>query len=198
MKNRALFENLYSEVQLAATGSSSSQIAISWNVISGPSGNGGSPITHFEYSTNNGSSWSSTGSTSLSHTISGLSANTTYTIRVRAVNINGAGGASASKAALTYPPNLTVSPSISVSNQSSTVDLTGFWPNSVPPNSGSLTYDWEFYYDGPPGYFDSSGNTTNTNVTHTSTNYGAWPWAIRVRTRNSTGTSDWAISSWNS
>jgi len=185
-------------VQLAATGSSSSQIAISWNVISGPSGNGGSPITHFEYSTNNGSSWSSTGSTSLSHTISGLSANTTYTIRVRAVNINGAGGASASKAALTYPPNLTVSPSISVSNQSSTVDLTGFWPNSVPPNSGSLTYDWEFYYDGPPGYFDSSGNTTNTNVTHTSTNYGAWPWAIRVRTRNSTGTSDWAISSWNS
>lgn len=55
---------------------------------------GGSAITDYQYSTDNGSTWSSFGSTLQSQTIIGLVDQTLYNIRVRAVNAVGSGTAS--------------------------------------------------------------------------------------------------------
>ena len=55
---------------------------------------GGSAITDYEYSTDNGSTWVSFGSTGQSLTISGLTDGTLYDIKVRAVNGVGNGAAS--------------------------------------------------------------------------------------------------------
>jgi hypothetical protein len=55
---------------------------------------GGSAITGYQYSTNNGATWSSFGSTLQSQTITGLVDQKLYNIRVRAVNAVGNGPAS--------------------------------------------------------------------------------------------------------
>ncbi|GEM_PF-1467887 len=55
---------------------------------------GGSSITDYQYSTDNGSTWSSFGSTRQSQIITGLVNSTLYNIRVRAVNAVGSGTAS--------------------------------------------------------------------------------------------------------
>jgi hypothetical protein len=49
-----------------------------------PSGNGGTPITDYEYSTNDGSTWTSAGSVTSPIVISGLTNGTSYTVRLRA------------------------------------------------------------------------------------------------------------------
>jgi len=69
---------------------------LSWST---PASNGGSAIARYQVSTNSGMSWVNA-SSSTSHTFTGLSAGTTYTFRVRAVNSTGA-GASASVTART-------------------------------------------------------------------------------------------------
>lgn len=55
---------------------------------------GGSAITDYEYSTDNGSTWVSFGSTGQSLTVSGLTDGTRYDVKVRAVNGVGNGAAS--------------------------------------------------------------------------------------------------------
>ncbi|AGZ42862.1 fibronectin type III domain-containing protein [Actinoplanes friuliensis] len=66
--------------------------------FSPPAGNGGSAITGYEVSTNNGTSWAAltvTGSTTRTGTVTGLTNGTAYTVRVRALNAIGNGAASA-------------------------------------------------------------------------------------------------------
>ncbi len=75
------------------------RILINWNA---PSNDGGTGITGYQFSTNNGGSWTNTNSTSTSRTISGLSAGVTYIIRVRAVNSVGAGNQSNSRSDTTF------------------------------------------------------------------------------------------------
>lgn len=75
---------------LAAT-PGSGQLALTWTA---PTNTGGSPITGYQVSTNNGSNWTDTGSTSTSHTVTGLTNGTSYTFKVRAVNGIGEGAAS--------------------------------------------------------------------------------------------------------
>jgi len=67
-----------------------SQIALSWTA---PSSNGGSPITEYQVSSNNGSSWV-TASSNTSHTFTGLTGGTSYNFLVRAVNAAGNGATS--------------------------------------------------------------------------------------------------------
>ena len=72
-----------------------------------PDNNGGFSIANYEYSTNNGSSWTalSPPSVSDSMTISGLTNSTTYQIKLRAVTPYGSGAASS---ALAVTPGVTV------------------------------------------------------------------------------------------
>jgi len=66
------------------------QVILNW---SAPSSNGGTAITRYEVSSNNGSTWTtaSGGANSRSHTFTSLTNGTSYTFRVRAVNAVGAG-----------------------------------------------------------------------------------------------------------
>ncbi len=54
-----------------------------------PASDGGSAITGYDYSTNDGTTWTSTAATSSPITITGLSHGTTYLVKLRAVNDNG-------------------------------------------------------------------------------------------------------------
>jgi hypothetical protein len=78
-----------------------------------PTFNGGLPITNYEYSTDNGSTWKSAGSTTspisittVSGSSSNLSAATSYTVRLRAINPLGS-GTSSSGSAKTTPTEVT-------------------------------------------------------------------------------------------
>jgi hypothetical protein len=94
-----------------------------------PSFNGGLTITDYEYSTDNGSTWKSAGSTTspisittVSGSSSNLSAATSYTVRLRAVNPLGSGAASSSSARTT--PTAVTSYTIRVYNNRGTETLT--------------------------------------------------------------------------
>ena len=76
-----------------------------------PASNGGSPITNYEYSTDNGATWitPSTAITSSPLIISsGLINYTTYQVKIRAVNVNGSGTASAAVSLLPSTSNIGV------------------------------------------------------------------------------------------
>jgi hypothetical protein len=94
-----------------------------------PTFNGGAGITDYEYSTDNGSTWKSSGSTTspisittVSSSSSNLSAATEYTVRLRAVNFLGSGTASSSSARTT--PTAVTSYTIRVYNNRGTETLT--------------------------------------------------------------------------
>jgi predicted RNA-binding protein with TRAM domain len=59
-----------------------------------PESNGGSAITDYDYSTDNGATWTSASSTSSPIVITGLSNGTVYNVKLRAVNVAGDGAAS--------------------------------------------------------------------------------------------------------
>jgi Fibronectin type III domain len=108
---------------LVATAISSSQINLSWST---PSNNGGSAITGYEIerSTDGGTTWSNiqsnTGSTATTYSDTGLTASTTYTYRVSAINSVGTSGPS-NTAATTFAI-LTVNSQDMLGNQ-----ITGLW-----------------------------------------------------------------------
>ncbi|MEY4009838.1 MAG: hypothetical protein RLZZ93_530, partial [Actinomycetota bacterium] len=60
--------------------------------------NGGASLTAYEYSTDDGTTWTSTGSTSTSITIPSLTNGTTYQVKVRAANRMGSGAESGATA----------------------------------------------------------------------------------------------------
>jgi hypothetical protein len=59
-----------------------------------PTNSGTSAISDYEYSTDNGSTWTLSGSTTSPITISGLTNNTTYQVKLRAKNTSGSGNPS--------------------------------------------------------------------------------------------------------
>jgi len=94
-----------------------------------PTFNGGAGITDYEYSTDDGSTWKSSGSTTspisittLSSSSSNLSAATEYTVKLRAVNFLGSGTASSN--ALRTTPTAVTSYTIRLYNNRGTETLT--------------------------------------------------------------------------
>ncbi len=69
------------------------QLSVAFTV---PSSDGGSAITDYEYSIDNGATWLSADSTSSPIVITGLTNGTVYNVKLRAVNAEGNGSASAS------------------------------------------------------------------------------------------------------
>ena len=80
---------------------SSTQLVVNFTT---PSNDGGSPITNYKYSTNNGLTFFSAGTTSSPITISGLNPNTGYQVVIRAVNVIGDGAISSPISATTTTP----------------------------------------------------------------------------------------------
>lgn len=69
-----------------------------------PSSDGGAAITGYQYSTDNGSTWASSGSTTSPIVITGLSNGTAYNVKLRAVNSAGDGTASSAVSATPVQP----------------------------------------------------------------------------------------------
>jgi hypothetical protein len=83
-------------LQVDAVGNGSASIS-----FLAPASDGGSPISNYEYSTNNGGSWTprSPISTSTSFTLTGLVNGVSYQVKVRAVNFVGSGAESSAATA---------------------------------------------------------------------------------------------------
>lgn len=89
---------------LAAT-AGDGQVSLSW---SAPGSDGGSPITRYEYSVFDGTSWTgfvTTGGTVTAYVVTGLANGTAYSFRVRAVSDAGAGTASDAASATPAAPS---------------------------------------------------------------------------------------------
>ena len=85
-----------------------------------PASNGGAPILRYEYELDFSGTWTSTGGTASSYTVTGLTNGQFYTFRVRAVNRVGAGLASSSQSAT--PTSTVVAPD--------ELDFSGTWTST--------------------------------------------------------------------
>lgn len=151
-----------------------------------PAFNGGLPITDYEYSTDNGSTWKSSGSTSspiaittVSSSSSLLSANTSYTIRLRAVNLLGT-GAQTSGSPKTTPESIT-SYTVRVYDNYPTNDelvetVTGHSTLSITRSHYKAERDWSVTVaavnsNGTGTYSDESDNSTGWRYTSYNADY---------------------------
>ena len=134
----------------------------------------------------------SSSSTTISHTVSGLTNGTAYTFQVRARNLTGNGppsnGASATPAAVPSKPGL---PTLTVGN----AQLTVSWV--APAANGASISDYDVRYRA-----GNSGPWTEWNDTDTGTTIGATitgltngqSYQVQVRATNSVGNSQWSNS----
>ncbi|EPR76563.1 fibronectin type III [Leifsonia rubra CMS 76R] len=122
--------------------------------------NGGSAITSYEYSIDNGSHWVATGTLGTSFVASGLSNGTAYPVQVRA--INSVGGGVVSAVVTGTPVGLPGQASISEvvrSNQTLTVSV------SVVDTGGSPATAWEYSTDAGTSWSTASGTVSPLTLT---------------------------------
>lgn len=158
-----------------------------------PTSDGGAAITNYQFSTNNGSSWTtrSPASTTSPLIITGLSNGVSYPVRLRAVNSAGAGAASlsmsgtpvASVAPPAAPMNLTAT-----AQSSSRVDLT--WTDA---SSNETSFLIESCIGGSCTAFQQIGSTGAGAVTYQHTGLTAGTThSYRVRASNGAGYSGYS------
>ena len=105
--------------------------------------NGGSAILHYEYQLGSSGTWTSTGTTDTSFTIAGLTNGVAATLRVRAVNVAGAGSASAERTST--PRSVPGAPAIAtVALDTGAIDV----DFSVGSDGGSAITDYQYSLDG--------------------------------------------------
>jgi len=144
------------------------------------SGTGGSAITSYQVSSDGGTTWV-TASSNTSHTFTGLTNGTNYTLSVRAVNIMG-GGAQAN---LTVRPSATATipnapRSFTATPGDRQVTLSWIAPSS---NGGAAITSYQISRDGGVTWVTASSNTSHTLTGLTNgTSY-----SFHVRAVNSAG-----------
>jgi hypothetical protein len=129
----------------APTGLSASsgtgQASLTW---SAPASNGGKNITnyYYQYSSDNGSNWSTatlTGSTATSKTVTGLTNGTSYIFRVAAVNTIGTGSYSSNSASVT-PQGISIT-----AQPVGGLDYCGNGLSVTASGATGLSYQWQYY-----------------------------------------------------
>ena len=152
------------------------QVMLSWVQPSG-----GAALTHYEYELDGSGTWTSTGGTATSYTVTGLTNGQAYTFRVRAVNSAGASTASNSRTATptTTVPDAPTGLSFTPGDQQVTLRWT------APTNDGGepITH-YEYEQDGS-GTWTSTGGTATSYTVRNLTNGQAY--RFRVRAVNSIG-----------
>ena len=152
------------------------QVRLSWVQPSG-----GAALTHYEYEQDGSGTWTSTGGTATSHTVTGLNNGQTYTFRVRAVNSAGASAPSGSRTATPTTTEPEAPESLSATPGDGQVTLR--W--RAPTNDGGepITH-YEYELDGS-GTWISTGSTAPSH-TVTGLNNGQ-TYTFRVRAVSALG-----------
>ncbi len=193
------------EIVMPATGlrvtAGTGQLALAW-AASGDSGGRGASVTGYQvqYKTTSATNWTDVthSGTTTSATISGLTAATSYDVRVRALNGISPGSAWATgqgTTTQTTPPNnnnAPLKPSAPTVSGASTTSVNVSW--SAPTNTGRpaiTSYDLR-YRAGSSGQW-SNGPQDQTGTTATISGLTAGTsYQVQVRATNAAGDSDWS------
>jgi hypothetical protein len=152
-----------------------------------PVSDGGSPITGYTVTSNpSGGLDNNAGSTSLSHTITGLNNGTAYTFTVSATNSVGTGSASASSGPVT-PLGPTTVPGPPTSVQATGGNAQASVSFHAPNSNGGSTITGYTVTAVPPDGIDTDAGTTATNHTVIGLTNGT-SYSFRVTATNGVGT----------
>ncbi|MGO8826497.1 MAG: fibronectin type III domain-containing protein [Acidimicrobiales bacterium] len=160
-----------------------------------PGSDGGSTITGYRYSTDDGTTWTTTSTTSPVAVI-GLSDGATYTFELEATNVSGNGAPATTSFNTTAPPSAPVIGSIASGDEALTVSF------AAPASGGSPITDYDWSTDGGTNWYseDAAGtpcqdtsdtvtcavDTLSTDGQTPLTNGVSYP--IQVRAVNAVGT----------
>jgi hypothetical protein len=169
-------------VPSAPTITSITPVAGQLNVnFTAPSNNGGSSITNYQYSTNNGSTFTNAGRTTSPITIAGLTDGTTYQVIIRAVNSLGNGNNSnmVSATPVTTPSTPRID-SITPGSTQLTVNFT------APNNGGSPITNYQYSINNGDSFTSVTPLTTTSPITITGLTNGT-QYLVVIRAVNSVG-----------
>ena len=127
------------------------QVLLSWDA---PASDGGSAITKYQVSQDDGASWTDVDKETTTHTFTGLTNGTEYTFRVRAVNIKGAGAEASVKATPQAAPVVTHTVNFysnGVLHASKTVTSGDALGANWPDNPTRHGYNFAGWFTGPNG-----------------------------------------------
>ena len=148
-----------------------------------PASNGGAPILRYEYELDFSDTWTSTGGTATSYTVTGLTNGQSYTFRVRALNRVGAGLASSSQSAT--PTSTVVAPDAPF-GLSATPGNRQVMLSWVQPSGGAALTHYEYEQDGSVTWTSTGGTAPSHTVTGLT---NGQPYTFKVRAVNSAGQS---------
>ena len=174
---------------IASITPSGTSVQVFWSLAS----NGGSVTTKIQYTTNNGTSWTdvSSGGTVSPSTISGLTLNTAYTFKLRAVNAIGNGPASndVSTTTLNIPSAPTIT-SITVTDTVATLNYTA--PSS---DGGSAITKYQYSVNAGSTWADVSSGGTSSPATVSGLTAGtAYTFLLRAVNAIGNGTASAGVS----
>jgi outer membrane protein OmpA-like peptidoglycan-associated protein len=159
-----------------------------------PTSNGGASITNYDYSTDNGSTWTTLGtpSTTSPIVIPGLSNGTSYQVRLRARNSEGAGTASAAVSGTpTFVASLPGVPSISsISAGDSQLSVAFTAPGS---DGGATITNYDYSLDNGSNWVTPSTPSTSSPLVITGLANGT-TYQVKLRARNSVGPGSGSIA----
>ena len=156
------------------------QVDLIWTA---PASNGGAAILRYEYELDFSGTWTSTGGTATSTTVTGLTNGQSYDFRVRAVNRAGAGLESFSQSAT---PTATLVAPDTPSSLSATAGNQRVMLSWVQPSGGAALTHYEYELDLSDTWISTGGTATSTTVM--GLNNGQ-TYTFRVRAVNSAGAS---------
>jgi titin len=122
-----------------------------------PGSDGGSTITGYRYSTDGGSTWTSTSTTS-PVSVTGLSPDSSHVFELEAINVSGDGAAATTSFTTSAPPSAPVIASITPGNQSLRVNFT------APASNGSPIIDYDWSTDGGSSWYSETSAGTPCQV----------------------------------
>ena len=159
---------------------SDEQVDLIWTA---PASNGGAMITDYEYELDFSGTWTSTGGTATSYTVTGLTNGQSYDFRVRAVNRAGAGAASGSQSAT--PTSTVVAPD-TPTNLSATPGNLQVMLSWTQPSGGAALTHYEYELDLSETWTSTGGTAPSYTVTGLTNGQS---YTFRVRAVNSAGAS---------
>ena len=172
--------------QPTITGWSTTSTSISLSFLAGS--NSGSPITKYQYSTDNGSTWQDASGTSSPLAISSLTLYTTYSVKIRA--FNSLAGTASSMSSITTSDIQPTAPTITGITPTSSSLSVAFTAGS---NSGTAITKYQYSTDGGSTWADRTDSGTTASplvITKLSSNTATslsvnTSYSIKIRAYNS-------------